>query len=48
MDLIDLEYPPWHTSADTLDKVSPDSLQVVGDVLLDALPRIEAHLEGRK
>jgi Zn-dependent M28 family amino/carboxypeptidase len=48
VDLIDLEYPPWHTSADTLDKVSPDSLQVVGDVLLDALPHIEAHLTGRK
>ncbi len=48
VDLIDLEYPPWHTSADTVDKVSADSLQVVGDVLLDALPHIEAYLEGQK
>jgi citrate synthase len=46
VDLIDLEYPPWHTSADTVDKTSPRSLQIVGDVLLDALPAIEARLAG--
>ncbi len=33
-DLIDFDYPYWHTTADTLDKVSPESLQVVGDTLL--------------
>jgi glutaminyl-peptide cyclotransferase len=48
VDLIDLEYPPWHTSGDTMDKVDARSLQVVGDVLLDALPRIEAHLQGQE
>ena len=37
----------WHTSADTLDAVAARSLQVVGDVLLDALPRIEAELRRR-
>ncbi|MBI1848159.1 MAG: M28 family peptidase [Candidatus Rokubacteria bacterium] len=42
--LIDFDYPPWHTAGDTLDKVSAQSLQVVGDVLLGALPAIEAHL----
>jgi hypothetical protein len=42
--LIDFDYPPWHTADDTLDKVSARSLQVVGEVLLDALPAIEAHL----
>ena len=42
--LIDFDYPPWHTAADTLDKVSAESLQLVGDVLLDALPRIEDWL----
>ncbi len=42
--LIDFDYPPWHTSEDTLDKVAARSLQVVGDVLLHALPAIEAHL----
>jgi Zn-dependent M28 family amino/carboxypeptidase len=44
--LIDFDYPPWHTAGDTLDKVSARSLQVVGDVLLDALPAIEARLDG--
>jgi Zn-dependent M28 family amino/carboxypeptidase len=42
--LIDFDFPPWHTAQDTLDKVSARSLQVVGDVLLDALPAIEGHL----
>jgi Zn-dependent M28 family amino/carboxypeptidase len=42
--LIDFDYPPWHTPEDTLDKVSAQSLQVVGDVLLEALPAIEEHL----
>jgi Zn-dependent M28 family amino/carboxypeptidase len=44
VDLIDLEYAPWHTADDTLDKVSARSLQVVGDVVLDALPAIEKRL----
>jgi len=42
--LIDFDFPSWHTTEDTLDKVSDRSLQVVGDVLLHALPAIEAHL----
>lgn len=46
VDIIDLEYPPWHTRGDTMDKVDAKSLQVVGDVVLDALPRIEARLAG--
>ena len=46
VDLIDLDYPAWHTPADTIDQVSPDSLQIVGDVLLDALPAIERGLTG--
>jgi Zn-dependent M28 family amino/carboxypeptidase len=44
--LIDFDFPPWHTSGDTLDTVSARSLQVVGDVLLDALPAIEAQLRS--
>lgn len=40
VDIIDLDYAAWHTEADTLDKVSADSIQVVGDVLLAALPEI--------
>jgi glutaminyl-peptide cyclotransferase len=44
VDIIDLEYPAWHTAQDTLDAVSARSMQVVGDVLLAALPEIEARL----
>ncbi len=48
VDLIDLDYPAWHTAADTLDKVSAGSLQIVGDVVLAALPEVEARLlKGR-
>jgi glutaminyl-peptide cyclotransferase len=47
VDLIDLEYAPWHTAGDTLDAVSAGSLQVVGDVLLAALPQIEARLTAK-
>jgi glutaminyl-peptide cyclotransferase len=46
VDIIDLEYPAWHTAGDTLDAVSARSLQVVGDVLVAALPQIEARLAG--
>ncbi|MGE0460346.1 MAG: M28 family peptidase [Vicinamibacterales bacterium] len=44
VDLIDLDYADWHQAGDTLDKVSARSLQVVGDVVLAALPEIEARL----
>ena len=43
VDIIDLEYRPWHTAGDTLDAVSARSLQVVGDALLAALPQLEAR-----
>ena len=46
-DIIDLDYPAWHTADDTLDNVSARSLQTVGDVLLASLPQIEARLRGR-
>jgi glutaminyl-peptide cyclotransferase len=47
VDLIDFEYggtdnPYWHTKEDTLDKISAQSLKIVGDVVLLSLPRIEA------
>ena len=44
IDIIDLDYPAWHTAQDTLDAVSARSLQVVGDVVVAALPDIEARL----
>jgi glutaminyl-peptide cyclotransferase len=48
VDLIDLDYPAWHTAGDTLDKVSAASLQIVGDVVLAALPEVEARLAKGK
>jgi glutaminyl-peptide cyclotransferase len=47
VDIIDLDYAAWHTADDTLDKISARSLQTMGDVLLEALPKIEARLRGR-
>ena len=44
VDIIDLDYPEWHTPRDTIDRTSAASLQAVGDVLLAALPEIEARL----
>ncbi|OQA47477.1 MAG: Aminopeptidase YwaD precursor [Chloroflexi bacterium ADurb.Bin325] len=38
-DIIDFDYPYWHTTHDTLDKLSPESLRRVGRV-------IEVLLEG--
>jgi Zn-dependent M28 family amino/carboxypeptidase len=32
IDVIDLTYPPHHTPQDTMDKISPQSLAIVGDV----------------
>jgi len=37
VDIIDFDYPYWHTRADTPDKVSAQSLKVVGDTLLEWL-----------
>ncbi|MBC8335814.1 MAG: M28 family peptidase [Anaerolineales bacterium] len=37
VDIIDFDYPYWHTTEDTLDKVSADSLQIVGDTILSWL-----------
>jgi Zn-dependent M28 family amino/carboxypeptidase len=33
VDIIDIDYAYWHTTADTPDKLSSESLQIVGDVL---------------
>ncbi len=33
VDIIDFDYPYWHTAADTADKVSAQSLQAVGETL---------------
>jgi Zn-dependent M28 family amino/carboxypeptidase len=40
-DVIDLDYPQWHTADDNLDHVNARSLKIVGDVILASLPAIE-------
>ena len=40
IDIIDFDYPYWHTVEDTIDKASPDSLMRVGRT-------IETWLENR-
>lgn len=35
--IIDFDYPYWHTTSDTLDQTSPNSLEVVGSTLLNWL-----------
>jgi hypothetical protein len=39
VDLIDFDYPYWHTVQDTADKVSAESLSAVGETLLAWLER---------
>jgi Zn-dependent M28 family amino/carboxypeptidase len=33
VDIIDFDYPYWHTTHDTVDKVSAESLVIVGTTL---------------
>jgi Zn-dependent M28 family amino/carboxypeptidase len=45
LDIIQLStYEYWHRPEDTLDKISPQSLKTVADVVLASLPRIEQRL----
>lgn len=49
VDLIQLDgYPYWHKVDDTLDKISPQSMKIVGDVVLAGLPRIEEYLQNKR
>jgi glutaminyl-peptide cyclotransferase len=43
IDVVDFDYPAWHTPEDDLSKVSAASLQVVGDVAMAVL-RLESPL----
>jgi len=40
IDVVDFDYPYWHTTEDTIDKVSAASLQVVGDVAVALVNRV--------
>lgn len=44
IDIIDLDYPYWHTPGDTLDKVSAESLKIVGDVVYFSVIEIDRRL----
>lgn len=49
VDLIQLNsYPHWHKATDTIDKVSSESMKVVGDVVLASLPRVEQRILSRR
>jgi glutaminyl-peptide cyclotransferase len=52
VDIIDLETPQregfWHTNADTLDKVSPVSMAIVGHVLIEVVPQLEQKFHSGK
>ncbi len=37
VDIIDFDFPPWHTTSDTADQVSAESLNAVGSTLLSWL-----------
>jgi len=41
IDLIDIDYPPWHQDTDTMDKLSAQSLDIVGTVVQEAVHRLE-------
>lgn len=44
IDIIDLSYRHWHTPEDTLDKVSPENLAIVGNVVVASLPDVERKM----
>jgi Zn-dependent M28 family amino/carboxypeptidase len=46
VDIIDFQYDAWHTAGDTLERVSPRSLRIVGEVVLAALPEIARRLDA--
>jgi Zn-dependent M28 family amino/carboxypeptidase len=51
LDLIDFDYGPnnsyWHNDKDTLDKLSAQSFQIVGRVLMEVLKELAGGADGR-
>lgn len=43
INLIDFRYTPWHTADDTLDQLSPQSLQIVGAVTVRFLKDLDSE-----
>ena len=49
VDLIQLSsYPYWHKAGDTIDKVSAESMKIVGDTVLASLPKIVERITKEK
>lgn len=44
IDLIDFDFPPWHTAGDTLDKISAESLEIVARATIYHLCQIAPEL----
>ena len=44
IDLIDFHFPQWHTPFDTLDKISAESLGIVGQATLYHLAKVSPDL----
>jgi Zn-dependent M28 family amino/carboxypeptidase len=41
IDIIDIDYPPWHKDTDTMDKLSARSFDIVGTVIVEVIHRLE-------
>ena len=49
VDVIQLSsYPHWHKADDTIDKISAQSMKIVGETVLASLPKISAQVTQRK
>jgi glutaminyl-peptide cyclotransferase len=44
VDIIDINYPYWHTTQDTLDKVSAQSLEAVGKTLAAYIEQLDTGM----
>jgi hypothetical protein len=41
IDVVDFDYPYWHTPDDTIDKVSSESIKIVGDVAIAVIRKVK-------
>ena len=49
VDVIQLtSYPHWHKADDTIDKISAQSMKIVGETVLASLPKIVAHVSTKQ
>lgn len=48
VDIIDLKYSQWHKPGDTLEQISPENMQAVGNVVFASLPKIIRFLDNNR